>query len=222
MTVETEQSSKTYTGNSATETFPTTFKFLHNSHITVTLIEDDVETVLTEDVDYTLTGAGDEEGGDVTINPAPTEDQTIYIERNTPILQDVDLRPAGPYLADTIEEMFDKLTLIAQENRRRIEAREAVETPEASSLDVVYADKTFLTGDNVEDSFPMNVAVTGGSTATGAWAVRLRNLDDPSERFDEPPAIQADPGVGDNVSVKYCSGLKPNTNYTLRIAAVIP
>jgi hypothetical protein len=224
MTVETESSSRTSQGNDVTTTFPTGFLFFDNAHITVTLIDEDgVETELTENTHYTLTGAGETAGGDVEMVTPPASGESLYIERNTPILQEVDLRPNGRYLPDTLEGMADKLTLIAQENRRIAESAAAIAAPaEIAAGTIVFADKTFLTGDSVEDSFPMNVTVAGGSTGTGFWAVRLRNLDDAAEVFNEPPAIQAAPGAGDNVSLKFCAGLKPNTNYTLRIAAVIP
>lgn len=220
MTVLVEASSKSYTGNGVTLSFPTTWRFLDAAHLSVYV--DDV--LQTETTDYTVSGEGDAEpGGTVTFLTAPANGDSVYIERNTTVTQEVDLRPSGPYLADDIEEMFDRLTLIAQENRRIAQEAAAVASPATISAgSLVFADKTFLTGDEVEDSFPMDVVVASGSTATGCWAVRLRNLDDAAEVFDEPPVVQWAPGVGSNVSLKFCGGLKPNTNYTLRIAAVIP
>lgn len=219
VTVLSESSSRTLTGNGAATNFPCGFRALEDAHLTVVL--DGVTQTL--GTHYTVANAGTANDVEVNFLTAPPNGDSVYIERNTPVLQETDLRPSGTFLADDIEEMFDRLTLIAQETRRIAEGAAAVTSPAVISASMlVFNDKTFLTGDEVEDSFPMDVAIASGSTATGCWAVRLRNLDDASERFDEPPVVQWAPGVGDNVSVKFCSGLKPNTNYTLRIAAVIP
>lgn len=221
MPVEIETSSIEYSGDGARVDFPTTFSFGGESDLTVE-VDDVVQTL---DVNYTVDGAGDPEpGGTVTfISGAPANGSTVAITRNTPITQLTNFVTSGPFAAATITRAVDKLTRICQSLKRRVEELEAITTPAAIAAgSIVFADKTFLTGDNVEASFPMNVAIAGGSTGTGFWAVRLRNLDDPTEVFDEPPAIQGAPGVGNNVSLKFCAGLKPNTNYTLRVAAVIP
>ena len=226
MTVLVETSSRSFNGNDATTEFATLFRFIDSAHLTVTLTDaSDVDTVQTEGVDYTVTGEDDADGGTITMVTAPATGETLTIERNTPILQEVDIRPTGQFLSEDIEGMFDKLTLIAQENRRRIEALEALGATltDSATADITFVDKTFLSDATaVEDGFPLSVAVTGGSTATGAWAVRLRNLDDGAEVFDEPPAIQWAPGAGDTISLTHVAGLKPGTNYTLRLAVVIP
>lgn len=220
MPIEVQVSSIAYTGDGAQLDFPTTFSFGEASDLTV-VVDDVVKTL---DVDYTVAGAGAAEpGGTVSFLVAPANGADILIERNTPITQLTNFVTSGPFSAATITRAFDKLTRICQSLLRRVLALEAITTPATISAgSIVFADKTFATGAEVEDSFPMNVAVASGSTATGCWAVRLRNLDEPAEVFDEPPAIQWAPGVGSNVSLQRCSGLRANTNYTLRIAAVIP
>lgn len=221
VTVLATASSADYIGNGAGTVFPTIFQFLKNANVSVY-----VSNVLkTEGVDYILTGAGDVGGGTVTFTVAPAAAAVVHLVRNTPALQEVDLRPEGPYEADTVEGMSDKSTLEIQELVRRVVALEALGATLTTSVSasIVYADVTFLTNANdIEDGFPLNVAVASGSTATGAWAARLRNLDDAAEVFNEPPAIQWAPGAGNTISLKRCSGLKPATNYTLRVAVVIP
>lgn len=219
--ITTEQSSKTHTGNGATTVFPTTFRFLANSHLSVY-----VNSVLqTEVTHYTVDGAGDPEpGGSITFLTAPANGAVVYIERNTPVLQLTDLRPEGRLIADDIEEMYDYRCMVEQELRRDLNEVQAVTTPAVISAgSIVFANHTFTVDpDDVESSFPMNVAVASGSTATSAWCTRLQNLTNPSEVFDEPPAIQWEPGVGSNVSLKRVSGLQPGNQYTIRIAVVIP
>lgn len=225
MTVLTESSSRSFQGNDVADEFSTGFRFLDAAHLTVTEETAGVETVLVEGVDYTVSGEGDVAGGTVTTTDPVATGTTLTIERNTPILQEVELRPQGQYLPSTIMGMVDKLTLIAQENRRNIETLQALgaELADPDDVGIFFVDKTFLTdADAAEADFPLSVAIAGGSTATGWWCARLRNLDDPSEVFETPPSIQAEPGVGDTISLIAVDGLKPATNYTIRLAVVIP
>lgn len=227
MTVQTTQSSRTLAGNGVAVDFPMAFPFLANAYITVKL----AGVVQTLNTHYTLAGAGiiDAFGvrtnGTVTFLAAPANGAVVYIERNTTILQETALRSSGDFLPATHEEMFDRLTMIAQENRRDIEVLEALGASLATptSASIIFVDHTFLTDpDAIEEGFPLNVAATGGSGATGAWCVRLRNLDDPTEVFDEPPSIQWAPSAGSFISLQRVSGLRPNTNYTIRLAVVTP
>jgi hypothetical protein len=222
MTVESESSSRTFQGNDVTTTFATGFLFLDNAHITVTLIDEDgVETELTENTHYTLTGAGETAGGDVEMVTPPASGESLYIERNTPILQEVDLRPNGRYLPDTLEGMADKLTLIAQENRRRIVALEALGVSLADPIEanIVFVSHPFTTGaDDAYSVFPFDVAKPAGSFPQGVWIVNLRNLDIPGDPFLTPPAVHWYSSFGDFISILHISGLAPNTNYSVRLA----
>lgn len=220
----TESSSRAFAGNGSTVAFETGFRFDANSHLTVTLTASGVTTTKTEGTHYSVTGAGVAAGGTVTMVTAPASGETLTISRNTPILQEVDLRPNGGYLPDTIEEsMVDKIFRIVQENRRRIAALEAITTPAVVTSSLVFVDTTFTTdSEGKEIDFPYTIAVTGGSTATGCWAVRLRNNTTPAEVFDSPAAVQWAPGAGNNITLLACQGLLPNTSYTLRLAVVIP
>lgn len=224
MTVLTESSSITFNGNGATTAFPTGFRFIETSHLTVQLTSGGVTTTLTEGTHYTVDGADEQDGGTVNMVTAPAVGETLYIERNTPILQSVDLRPSGPYLADDIEEMHDYRCLVEQELRRDVDALIALgDLTDITAANFSFVSKDFTTdADDVESTFPLSVAVVGGSTATDAWATYLQNRDDPSERFDAPPSIQWEPGAGDTISVKMVSGLKPGTAYRLRIGVKIP
>src|SRR5690554_1244383 len=88
MAVTSAVSTVEYAGDGATTQFAVPFYFIVNADLTVTLISDDgSETTLELDTDYTVTGAGDENGGTVTLNSAPAADETLRIDRNVPYLQ---------------------------------------------------------------------------------------------------------------------------------------
>lgn len=221
MTVATELSARTLTGDGSTTSFPCGFRALDDAHLSVYL----AGVLRTLGTHYTVSGAGDPDST-VTVEmlTAPGNGVALYVERNTPILQSVDLRPEGRFDSDDVEEMFDKLTLIAQENRRIAEEAAAIASPAVISAgSIVFTDHTFTAdADDVESTFPFNVTVASGSTATGCWCVRLRNLTNPSAVFDEKPAIQWAPGVGNAVSLQGVDGLQPGDEYTIRLATVIP
>jgi hypothetical protein len=220
--VEIETSSVSYVGNGAQTSFPTTFSFGSDSDLRVTV--DDVAKVL--NVDYTVTGSGAAEpGGSVEFLAAPAAAADILIERDTAITQLTNFITSGPFTAASITRGFDKLTRVAQELARRVEALEAAGALYLSSPDFLaairFVEHDFATAaGSVEATFPFNVACSLGSTMTSAWITFLQNLDDPTEVFDEPPALQWGPAAGNFITIKRIAGLKPGTNYRFRLLAV--
>jgi hypothetical protein len=122
MTVPTEQSVVRYDGDGATSDFPTEFTFLENEHVVVSVIdEDDVETVLTQGVDYSIGGAGNELGGSVSITgDAPEVGEELVIKRVLPIVQLLDLAPVGTFSPPMHERQFDYLTEVCQQLSEQI------------------------------------------------------------------------------------------------------
>jgi hypothetical protein len=206
-----------YTANGVTLDFATTFRFLDEEHLVVEV--DDEEQTLGSD--YTVSGEDDDEGGTVSFLVAPAAASVVAISRETPVTQETSFRNNGQSTFSPVlhERALDKLTMIAQEERARTEALEALgatlATPVGGTLTIVNKDFT-TNADSVEATFPLNVATAG--PASGAWVVRLVNRDDAAELFDESPAIQWDPGIGNNITLRRVDGLKPNTNYTIYIA----
>lgn len=222
MTVLVTESSKTYVGNGVTFAFPVPFRFIENAHLTVKKTHAGVTTTLVEGLDYSVAGADTQAGGIVVCGTPPAIGDTLYIERNTPILQETDLRPSGPFTSDDIEEMFDRRCMVEQELARRLTAAEAaiVAGVDLAALNSVIVTKDFLTDANaVENTFPLVVNAAGGDTAQLVLIGYLENRDDPSEVFDEKPAIQwARGGEGSGtISVLGVDGLKPGTNYRMRL-----
>ncbi len=221
MTVENTQCFISYTSSDGEGEFPTTFKFLENGHLVVVMSIDSVDYPLVLDVDYTVDGAGDPEpGGTVYLVSPPTDETfTLTIERRTPIIQPIAFTTNGPYSPTVVERQADRLIMIEQETRRRLEVLEAlgdlVTTDAADGTRVEYE---FLTGSTVEGSFPRSIPCTGGEAATDAWCTRLQNLDDSDEIFTENPSIQWRPSPDeDMIDLMSVDGLKPDTNYRIRL-----
>lgn len=115
MTVSTTESRIGYNGNGATTVFAFPYRFLESTDLTVILVlatGTQVTKMLT--TDYTVTGAGDEAGGSVTMLVAPASGQQLIIVREVPLTQETDYISGDPFPAETHERALDKLTMISQ------------------------------------------------------------------------------------------------------------
>lgn len=123
MTVESTTTRKSYDGNDVSTMFVVPFKFLANEDLVVILHDtttgEDDEQIL--DTDYTVTGAGSEDGGAVTFTTAPAAGKKVVIYRDPPITQTTDWLENDPDPAEVKERAFDKLTMIAQRLDERVD-----------------------------------------------------------------------------------------------------
>lgn len=118
MTVSTEVDHNEYTGNGVTTSFPYTFRIFQKSDLVVQVVDlDENITVLALDTDYTVTGAGGYNGGNVILSKALANGYQISISRELPVTQETDLRNQGKFFAEVHEDAFDKLTMLIQQVR---------------------------------------------------------------------------------------------------------
>jgi hypothetical protein len=116
MTVSSQTSKVSYSGNGSTVAFTVTFYFLADSDIKVLVRSaNGTEVVKTLNTDYTVTGAGDPAGGTVTFVTAPISGQTVVLARSVPLTQVTDYTPNDPFPAETHERALDKLTQLSQQ-----------------------------------------------------------------------------------------------------------
>lgn len=122
-----------YAGASQTGPFPVTFRFLENAHLQVVQANaSDVETTLVLDTNYTVTGAGSESGGTLTLLVALPVGQTLTIIRDVPITQLTDYTQSDSFPAESHEDALDKLTMIAQQQQDDI--NRSIRVPEFSTV----------------------------------------------------------------------------------------
>ncbi len=108
MTSTTTSAKVRYNGDDLTTAFPTTFKFITNSHVTAILRDaNDVETIWVEATDFTLTGAGNTDGGTLTAIVAPATGEVLVIKLDVPFTQVKVLPLGGPFPSPQVEEMGD-------------------------------------------------------------------------------------------------------------------
>lgn len=116
MTVPSEQSRITYDTDGTSVSFPVPFRFLQNRDLRVTLIAaDESSRALALDVDYSVTGAGQQSGGTLTTVDILAAGQALLIERIVAITQETEYQRNDPFPERAHERALDKLTMICQQ-----------------------------------------------------------------------------------------------------------
>lgn len=116
MSISSQTTRYSYSGNGSTTVFAYPSRFLSSSDLkviyrnTTTL----VETLKTITTHYSVTGAGESNGGSITVVTAPTTSEEIIIYLDPARTQSVDLVENEKTPADTLENAYDKLTLLVQ------------------------------------------------------------------------------------------------------------
>lgn len=115
MTVTSTTSSVSYYGDGVADAFPTVFRFLDPAHLVVSV---DGAT-LSEGSDYTVSGAGDDAGGTVTLLAGPLDvESLIEIKRTLPLTQPTSFRAQGDFSPRVHEDALDRLAMQVQQVAR--------------------------------------------------------------------------------------------------------
>lgn len=119
MTVSTTQNRKEYACNGVTTDFEFPYYFLEDEDLVVlrVTVADGTETLLSLGTDYTVSGAGDSEGGTVTTTSTYSSDYELVIYRDPAVTQGMDLVENDPLPAGELEKAYDRLTMIDQRDR---------------------------------------------------------------------------------------------------------
>ncbi|WP_339451536.1 hypothetical protein [Pseudomonas sp. JAI120] len=196
MTVPTLNSVAEFVTNGVTTNFPFFFKFLANEDLVVTYVDPaGVSSVLTLGTQYTVNGAGNDSGSIVTSTALAGPGQLV-VSREMDAYQQTSLRNQGKFLAETHEDVFDKLTMLIQqgfstfkraltrpfgrdyffaEGRRIASVKDPVETQDAATKHSVesYVSSILATGqgpinsaENVVYVYPDGIARSVQSLAT--------------------------------------------------------
>lgn len=117
MTIETSfLKVEKYAGDGVTKTFGFGFRTFEAVDVVVIATDTEgVESTLDAESDYYVTINSSGVGGTVTLSKAPVSGTVLVITRKVPIKQEVDLVNQGAFYAETHEEVFDRLTAIAQD-----------------------------------------------------------------------------------------------------------
>lgn len=99
------------TGNGVTTVFPYTFKILAEADILVTV--DGVTKTLT--TDYSVSGVGNDAGGNVTFVSAPAGGTVVVLRRDMTIERTTDYQENGDLPAATLDDDIDRVVMIEQQ-----------------------------------------------------------------------------------------------------------
>ncbi len=137
MTISSETFKMIYTCDGSTTVFPYTFKIFEDGDLEVILytIADGTETTLTLTTHYTISGAGDASGGNVTTVASYANTYKIIIRRSLDLTQETDYVANDPFAAETHEDALDKLTMIVQQQQEALDRTILQDASATSSVD---------------------------------------------------------------------------------------
>jgi hypothetical protein len=173
VTVETTTARVQYDTNGTTGPWTVPFYFLADADISVFYADAaGAETELTLSTNYSVTGAGDPNGGTVTTVTAYAAGGTITVIRSVEALQETHWLDTDPFPAPTIERSFDRLTQLAQQ-LLEVQARSIVVAP---SDEVNVTLPTAAVRANRLLAFDSLGGVTSSAAPTGTAASVLADL----------------------------------------------
>lgn len=117
MTVENNPSRNQYTATAGQTIFAYTFEVVAASDLVV--LENDTTLVLNND--YTVSGVGDDNGGNVTLTTGATAGDILTIYRDMPYDRTQNYQNAGDFLASEVNTDFDRLWLAGEQTNRTFE-----------------------------------------------------------------------------------------------------
>lgn len=115
MTISTETYRDQYLGNNTTATYDYNFKINNATQLSVITSVDGVDTTLSYPSEYSVAGAGNDEGGSITLLAGNlATGVTLTVALNVPFLQQTDLKNQSNYYPDQVEAALDYCVMLAK------------------------------------------------------------------------------------------------------------
>ena len=207
MTVSTSTSFVSYAGDGSITTFAYTFKIFQGSDLVVTLVDDatGVETAQVLSTNYTVTGVGANNGGNVIFTTAPASGTSVRIRRVLPVTQETDYVANDPFPAEAHEDALDKLTMLLQQ--------------QTASEDLSISFPQGDLGSGINSTTPSSVDRANkilGFGATGAVEVSSKTLSEIDAVVDTVANLNTSGGVTASQNVTYDPGRTNDVDRTVR------
>jgi len=132
MTVADNTSRDQYTATSGQTVFPYTFEIFNKDDVVV--IQN--STILAEGTNYTVSGVGNNNGGNITFTSGATAGDTITLYRDMAYERTTDYQTSGDFLAAEVNADFDRLWLAVQQNEQGTDRAIVKPITDASSIDM--------------------------------------------------------------------------------------
>ena len=107
MTVANTTSRNQYTATSGQTVFPYTFEIFDKGDVVVLKNG----TALSEGTNYTVSGVGNDNGGNITLTVGATAGDILTIYRDMAYQRTTDYQTSGDFLAQEVNDDFDRLWL---------------------------------------------------------------------------------------------------------------
>ena len=129
-----------YNGNGSQTVFAYGFKVFADTELQVIRADaTGAETTLSLGTGYTVSGVGNDAGGNVTLAVAPASGQTLVILRNVPLTQGTDLRNQGGFYPEVHERVFDRITMMVQQLKEAVDRAVKVTASSGANPDALIA-----------------------------------------------------------------------------------
>lgn len=208
MTLATTLAVKRYAGDGTTTAFPTVFTFLENSHVQVVhRTADGLESAWLENTHYSLSGAGSDAGGTLTVITSPDDytpalGETIVLQRVVPLTQETDYPEGGAFPAATHEGALDLSAMRDQQISEDVLRALRIPVSDADTIateipsSIERANK-YLAFDSSATPIAVDAASASGTsvTATGSTTARLL-----ADRFGDVRHISDWGPAGDGIN----------------------
>lgn len=173
MTISTTTSRQIYNGNGVTTVFAFPYRFLRNEDLEVYRINDStgVVTTLALSTDYTVSGADNDAGGNVTTTVAPATGERLVIVRVVDLTQEVDYITGDPFPAETHERALDRLTMISQQLQEELDRTAKLPVTSEADANSLVADLI-----RVADSIDEVDTVAGSIGNVNITAANIANV----------------------------------------------
>jgi len=162
-----------YTGDGAQTAFTYPFPIFADADLDV--YEDTTLKTLT--THYSVSGAGDSNGGTVTFVTAPANGVVVTIARNLSIARTTDFQESGEFRASVLNDELDKQTAFIQQVDDRVDRSVQLPSTSTSTADLSLpdpeADKLLgwnAAADGLENKAPEVTGATASTLAEGAPA----------------------------------------------------
>ena len=129
----------TYDATAGQTTFAYNFSIYDQDDLTVYQVVADVITELTVVTDYTVTGVGNETGGNIELVVAAALDDEIVILGATPELRSTNYSQAGDFRKESLNTEFNKQIQIDQQLRRDVDRSIHLDPADSSEVSGVGA-----------------------------------------------------------------------------------
>jgi len=171
MTVANNTTRNQYSATSGQTVFPYTFEIFSKDDIVV--LKNGV--TLSEGTNYTVSGVGAENGGNVTLTIGATSGDLITVYRDMALERTTDYQTSGDFLAQDVNNDFDRLWLASQQIKDSIDRVITIPEGDSPSVNLELPATADRAGKVLSFDSGGNVTVTtssgGGGGASDASAV---------------------------------------------------